>query len=94
MAPPRVFVYEPRVGSLSFPGRFSSRASSRALAAAAVGLIAAGAWDLVAEPSAFAKGHGSPRGQFEYGCRVQPPQKFLERRSFLTKGMIEGCPSA
>lgn len=79
----------PDVGSLPFPSRPSSRALPRALTAAAVGLIAAGAWDLVAEPAAFAKGRGGPRGHFEYGCRVQPPQKFLERRSFLHKGMID-----
>jgi hypothetical protein len=30
------------------------------------------------------------RGVFEYGCRVQPPQKFLERRSFFRNGMLDG----
>lgn len=77
----------PDVG-FSFPSR-SPALPSRVLIAAAVGLITVGAWDLVAEPTAFAKGHAAPRGQFEYGCRVQPPQKFLERRSFLHKGVLD-----
>ena len=88
MAPPGVFVYEAHVVSFS-PSRSAARAWSRTLTAAAVGLLAVGAWDLAAEPSAFAKGHPAPRGRFEYGCRVQPPQKFLERRSFLHQGMID-----
>jgi hypothetical protein len=88
MAPPGVFVYEPRVGSL-LENRSGSRALPRALVAAAVGLVTVGAWDLAGEPSAFAKGHSGARGVFEYGCRVQPPQKFLERRSFLQKGIID-----
>ena len=91
MAPPGIFVYGPRVRPLleNRPGRPGSRGLSRALTAAAVGLLAAGAWDIAAEPSAFAKGHAAPRGVFEFGCRVQPPQKFLERRSFLHKGIID-----
>jgi D-alanyl-D-alanine carboxypeptidase len=78
----------PDVGS-SPPSRTNTRAASRALAAAAAALLVIGAWDLVAEPSALAKGRGGPRGQFEYGCRVQAPQKFLERRSFVVHGMLD-----
>lgn len=37
-----------------------------------------------------AKKGGGGKGVFEYGCRVQSPQKFLERRSFVTKGIVDG----
>ncbi len=61
----------------------------RALVAAAVALIAVGAWDLMVEPSAEAKEPGKAKGTFEFGCRVQAPQKFLERRSFLRGGALD-----
>ncbi len=32
---------------------------------------------------------GASRGTFEYGARVQSPQKFLERRSFLHAGQLD-----
>jgi hypothetical protein len=68
----------------------SSRALSRALVGAALGLVALATWDLLAEPSAEAKEHGGKgKGSFEFGCRVQAPQKFLERRSFLTGGVLD-----
>lgn len=70
----------------------SPRCLSRGLAAAALGLVALGAWDLAGgEPAAEAKEHGArgSKGVFEFGCRVQPPQKFLERRSFLSKGVLD-----
>src|SRR5690242_16646754 len=62
--------------------------SHRALVAAALGLVALGFWDLGAEPSALAKEHAS-KAVFEYGCRVQVPQRFLERRSFLDHGTLD-----
>lgn len=62
---------------------------ARALAAGAVGLLALGLWDR--EPTAEAREHhsGAARGVFEYGARVQAPQKFLERRSFLHAGQLD-----
>jgi len=73
-------------------GRAASRAgsaSARALVAAAVGLLALGPWDR--EPAAEAKEHrgGGSRGIFEYGARVQSPQKFLERRTYLHGGQLD-----
>jgi hypothetical protein len=65
-----------RAGSSSFAGL---------LAAAAVGLLFLG-------PAAEAKenkGSGKGAGTFEYGARVQAPQKFLERRSFMVGGIID-----
>lgn len=40
--------------------------------------------------AAKGKGKGGGKGVFENGCRVQSPQKFLERRSFVTKGIVDG----
>jgi hypothetical protein len=68
--------------------RLSSRALARGLLAVAVGLVALGFWDLSAE----AKGKKGGKGTFEYGCRVQAPQKFLERRSFMQKGGVLDVP--
>lgn len=65
----------------------SARAAARALVAAAIGLIAIGPLS-GGEPAAFAKG-GGKKAIFEYGARVQAPQKFLERRSFLNHGSLE-----
>ena len=51
--------------------------------------LALGPWDR--EPSAQARERrgGAARGVFEYGARVQAPQKFLERRSFLHGGQLD-----
>lgn len=88
MAAPRRIVYEPEVGSLP---AVSPRGLSRALAAAAAGLLALGALDALnlGGSEALAKGGKAPKGTFEYGCRVQAPQKFLERRSFLHGGVLD-----
>ena len=59
----------------------------RALVAGALALLAAGPWSLEPERAAEAKEHG--KGRFEYGCRVQAPQKFLERRSVVKHGMLD-----
>lgn len=58
----------------------TGRGSARLLAALGAGLLALAAWDLraLAKPP---KGVG--KGIFEYGARVQKPQSFLERRSFM-----------
>ncbi|MFO0759382.1 MAG: M15 family metallopeptidase [Byssovorax sp.] len=74
----------------------ASRRLSRALTAAALGLIGLGAWDLGGEPSAEAKEHAPKggKGAFENGCRVQQPQRFLERRSFLTGGIVDAAKHA
>ncbi len=82
----------------------SKRVLSRVLAASAVLLFALGPMGLDG-PSAEAKEgskkgakvakkgskkKGGRKGTFEYGCRVQSPQKFLERRSFVHKRILEG----
>jgi len=59
---------------------------SRALVAVAAVLALAGIWDVTAAPPANAK---EPAGTFEYGCRVQPPQRFLERRVFVKHGAVD-----
>jgi hypothetical protein len=61
----------------------SSRTVARALTAAAAALLAIGLCDFGGVPEAEAKGG---KGKFEYGCRVQSPQKFLERRAFMLPG--------
>jgi hypothetical protein len=55
----------------------------RIVTAASVGLLALAALDLraLAKPN-----HAAQKGTFEYGARVQKPQKFLTRRSYLLKG--------
>ncbi len=55
----------------------------------ALGLLALGPWGTPAEPEAEAKDKGVGKGLYENGCRVQAPQKFLERRSFLVKGILD-----
>jgi hypothetical protein len=70
------------------------------LLAAALGLVVVGPLagmdpDAVAEAKptkakAKPEAKPAPKGVFEYGCRVQSPQKFLERRSFVTKGIVDG----
>jgi hypothetical protein len=68
----------------------SSRSTAvRALVVGAAGLLALGPWDR--EPSAEARERhgGAARGVFEFGARVQAPQKFLERRSYLLGGQLD-----
>jgi D-alanyl-D-alanine carboxypeptidase len=66
-----------------------ARAAARALAGAAVALLALGLRDR--EPTAEARERhgGAARGVFEYGARVQAPQRFLERRSFVKGGQLD-----
>jgi D-alanyl-D-alanine carboxypeptidase len=59
-----------------------------ALAAAAAVLLTLGPWS--GETTAEARErHGGARAVFEYGARVQAPQRFLERRSFLRGGQLD-----
>lgn len=67
----------------------ASRRLARALTATALGLLALGPWIPGIGPEAEAKESGS-KGTFEHGCRVQKPQKFLERPSFVIKGTLDG----
>lgn len=60
----------------------------RGLVLLAFALLLIGPFDLAGGFSAEAKGKSgragaAKKGVFEYGCRVQAPQRFLERRSFL-----------
>lgn len=76
------------VGSpLPSPSPDGSRRLARALVAAALGLLAIGPWSLGGGPAAEAKESG---GTFEHGCRVQKPQKFLVRSSFVINGQLDG----
>jgi hypothetical protein len=89
MALPRLFVYEIPMRA---PPSASSRRLTRGLIAAALGLIALGPFDLGGSASAEAKERGrkkTPKAIYEHGCRVQAPQKFLMRRSFLNKGILD-----
>lgn len=63
------------------------RTAARAITAAAVGLLALGLHDV----SALAKTppKKARKGLFEYGARVQKPQRFLERRSFMSGGVLD-----
>lgn len=70
------------------PGR--ARRAVRALVGAALGLLALGPLGPGDGSTAGAKEQGAKGGVFEHGCRVQPPQKFLERRSFVLGGMLDG----
>jgi hypothetical protein len=63
----------------------SSRALAWLLPAAAVGLLLLGPSAEAKEP----KGGSGKGNTFEYGARVQAPQKFLERRFFMTGGVID-----
>lgn len=68
-----------------------SRRLARVLTAAALGVLALSLPDGAGVTPAEAKertGKGG-KGIFEYGCRVQAPQKFLERRTFLHKGTLD-----
>jgi len=89
-----VYVLE-RMGSRSPRNRQRAihpvgRTLGRALTAAAIGLVAFGFWSLTPVFDAEAKEGGT----FEYGCRVQRPQKFLERRAFLKGGMLDSSKHA
>ena len=66
-----------------------SRWVARAFLGAAALLLAVG--PLSREPDAHARERrgGAARAVFEYGARVQAPQKFLERRSFLHGGQLD-----
>jgi hypothetical protein len=57
--------------------------------AAAVALLALGRPDGGPSAEARERHGGAARGTFEYGARVQAPQKFLERRSFLHGGQLD-----
>jgi hypothetical protein len=49
----------------------------------AVGLVALGPWGGSHEAEAKERRNAGPRVVYEYGARVQAPQKFLERRQFM-----------
>ena len=66
-------------------GNLSSRGLAGLLAASAIGLLLLGPSAEAKEP----KVAPAPKGIFEYGARVQAPQKFLERRSFMSGGMLD-----
>lgn len=67
-----------------------SGAAVRSLMAAAAGLLALGLWDLAAQAKPPQKGGGKGgKGTFEYGARVQKPQHFLERRAFMSSGVLD-----
>ena len=73
------------------PGRRAAARGAIALAAAAVALLVA---PLVALPTAEAQGRGKSkkdRGTFEHGCRVQPAQDFLKRRSFVKSRIVDSA---
>lgn len=74
----------------STPRPDPTRSAVRALVAASIGLLA-----LVpvvsGGPSAEAKEGGGGKGRFEHGCRVQKPQAFLQRSSFVVGGMLDGA---
>jgi hypothetical protein len=71
------------------PLRVTSRGLVRGLVAAAAGLLAIGLVAPMGLPLAEAKAGGKAKGKFEHGCRVQPPQKFLERRSFVNGRVLD-----
>jgi hypothetical protein len=61
----------------------------RALVAAAAGVLVLGALDRPPAAEARERRGGAGRAVFEYGARVQAPQKFLERRSYLHGGQLD-----
>src|SRR5688572_18724037 len=63
--------------------------AARALVGCAVLLLALAPLGPERERAAEAK-EGASKGRFELGCRLQPPQRFLERRRFLKHGMLDG----
>ncbi|WP_437275540.1 M15 family metallopeptidase [Sorangium sp. So ce375] len=58
------------------------------LVAAAIALLAAGPSGLGGGPVAEAKEPTRAKKTKSYECRVQSPQKFLKRRTFVQKGML------
>jgi hypothetical protein len=64
----------------------ASAGRARALWLGGLALLALGPWDLGGTPAAEAKERA---GTFEHGCRVQKPQGFLERRSFVRKRVLD-----
>ncbi|WP_063796416.1 M15 family metallopeptidase [Chondromyces crocatus] len=66
-----------------------SRPVVRALVASAIGLLALMP-TVGGGPPALAKEKGGGQGTFEHGCRVQKPQAFLQRKSFVIGGMLDG----
>jgi hypothetical protein len=68
--------------------------ASTLMTVAAVGLLSAASGSI---PSAAAqesksksrKAKKAPGGKFEHGCRVQPPQDFLKRRSFVKARIVD-----
>lgn len=70
--------------------RVSSRRLSRALTAAAIALVALGPLVLGGGRPAEAQEHGGKGKPAPVrACRTQAPQKFLERRSYLHKGVLD-----
>lgn len=74
------------------------RSAAKLLCAASLALVATLPLVTVDETTAEAKEKktsttkpkAAGKGVFENGCRVQSPQKFLERRSFVSKGIVDG----
>lgn len=69
----------------------------RALVTTALGLLAAGPLGvgLAKEPArAKAKKPSKGGGSFAHGCRLQKPQSFLMRRSFVKKRIMDGAKHA
>jgi hypothetical protein len=64
--------------------------ATRALVASTAGLLALGLVTLPPGAEARERRGGAARGVFEFGVRVQAPQRFLERRWFLRGGQIDG----
>jgi hypothetical protein len=65
-------------------------ATRRALARAATGLaLAAVIAPLASIGDPGVASADAKRGTFDSGCRVQPPQKFLERRSFVVARILD-----
>lgn len=58
------------------------------LVATAIALIAAGPWGLGGQATAEAK-ERARGGKERYLCRLQSPQKFLKRRTFVHKGTLD-----
>ncbi len=66
--------------------RAGARALSRGAAAIAIAALVVPLASLGGAGDAAADGK---RGAFDAGCRVQPPQKFLERRSFVKDRILD-----
>src|SRR6185437_4855138 len=67
-----------------------SKALLRAVLVAVVAVLALGLPDREHAAEARERHRGAAWGVFEYGARVQAPKKFLERRSFLHNGQLDG----